>query len=67
MNQNLSNDAGLACEDCGVLGAFAFEGAALCADCYQARGSSCAGGAADARSSIQQSTADDANSADDPN
>src|SRR6187551_125042 len=40
----LSCDAGLACADCGVLGAFAFDGAALCADCYQGRGSSCAGG-----------------------
>src|SRR5688572_8690823 len=42
-SDGLSCDARLACDDCGVLGAFAFDGAALCAECYQARGSSCGG------------------------
>jgi len=37
-------DAELSCEDCGASGAFAFDGAGLCADCYAVRGSSCAGG-----------------------
>src|SRR4051812_20877797 len=46
-NQDLSSDSKLTCADCGAPGAFAFEGAELCADCYQARGSSCAGGQAD--------------------
>lgn len=46
-NHGLTGDAGLSCEDCGALGAFAFDGVGLCADCYSVRGSSCAGGGAD--------------------
>lgn len=33
----------LTCHACGKFGAYAFDGEALCADCYQARGSCCAG------------------------
>ncbi len=43
MRSTFSCNTKLACGDCGVLGAFAFEQADLCVDCYQARGSSCAG------------------------
>ena len=35
-------DANAACDECGSLGAFAFEGVRLCLRCYSERGSCCA-------------------------
>jgi hypothetical protein len=34
-------DPNAVCETCGCFGAFRFDGATLCGDCYEKRGSCC--------------------------
>ncbi len=41
MTHAVSFNPQLACDACGRFGAYAFEDAALCTDCYASRGSCC--------------------------
>lgn len=38
----LQRDENATCDECGRTGAWRFDGAVLCVDCYQARGACCA-------------------------
>lgn len=41
MSADFRLDPKLSCDACGVFGAYAFEGEALCGDCYANRGACC--------------------------
>jgi hypothetical protein len=41
MSCNVQFDPAITCDRCGCFGAYAFDTAQLCADCYETRGSCC--------------------------